>query len=67
MMKTIGIWYLVQAQRVLMLATRRDALTRGVSHQNAHVFVYDLDAREFVDTDSSTDGLQTGLGYRDSQ
>ncbi len=56
-------WYLVFGSGPAGIddATRRDALTRGVSHQNAHLFVYDLVAREFVDMDSATDGLQTGL------
>jgi type IV pilus assembly protein PilY1 len=56
-------WYLVfgSGPAGIDAATRRDALTRGVSHQNAHLFIYDLVAREFVDLDATTDGMQTGL------
>ncbi len=56
-------WYLVfgSGPAGTDAATRRDALTRGVSHQNAHLFIYDLAARQFVDMDSSVDGLQSGL------
>jgi type IV pilus assembly protein PilY1 len=56
-------WYLVfgSGPAGVDATTRRDALVRGVSHQNARLFAYDLVAREFVDMDGTTNGLQSGL------
>ena len=56
-------WYLVfgSGPAGTDTITKRDALTRGVSYQSAHIYIYDLVARQFVDMDTSTSGLQTGL------
>jgi type IV pilus assembly protein PilY1 len=56
-------WYLVfgSGPAGTNATNKKDALDRGVSHQSARLYVYDLVARQFVDMDSATDGLQQGL------